>query len=184
MTSPASIARNASFTSSSLIVRDTIADGVEPTGLDEVGEALEVAAHLTRSVLAALQRLLVEEEVEGRERDRGLGAGHADHHRGAALADHVVRLERGLGEADDLERVVDAAAARELPAPARPGRPALGSTKSVAPSCSAVLRFISTGSTAMIGDAPAMRAPWMHGLADTAAADDRDGRARAAPARC
>ena len=69
MTSPASIARNASLTSSSSIVRDTIDDGVEATGLDEVGEALEVAAHLTRAVLAALQRLLVEEEVEGRDRE-------------------------------------------------------------------------------------------------------------------
>ena len=43
--------------------------GVEAAGLDEVGEALEVAAHLTRAVLAALQRLLVEEQVERRDRD-------------------------------------------------------------------------------------------------------------------
>ena len=53
----------------------------------------------------------------------GLGAGHADHDRGAALADHVVRLERRLGQADDLERVVDAATTGERLAPARPGRP-------------------------------------------------------------
>ena len=39
--------------------------------------------------------------------------------------------------------------------------PAAGSMRSVAPSCSAVLRFISTGSMAKMRDAPAMRAPWM-----------------------
>src|SRR5438270_13226047 len=33
--------------------------------------------------------------------------------------------------------------------------------RSVAPSCSAVLRFSSTGSMAKVREAPAMRAPWM-----------------------
>ena len=76
-------------------------------------------------------------------------------------AGHVVRLQDRLGQPDHLERVVGAAPAGQRPSPARPGRRRAGSTRSVAPSCSAVLRFSSTGSMAKMRDAPAMRAPWM-----------------------
>ena len=62
MTSPASMARKASLTSSSLIVRDTIDADVEAAGLDQIDEAREVAPHLAPSRTCSRDRLLVEEE--------------------------------------------------------------------------------------------------------------------------
>ena len=88
-----------------------------------------------------------------------------------------------LGQADHLERVVDAATAGERLH--LRDRVAVGRVDEVGGAeLLAVLRFISTGSTAKMrrraGDARALD----DRLADAAAADDRDGRARAAPARC
>ena len=111
MTSPASIARNASLTWSSLIVRDTMCVRVEPAGLDQIDEALEVAPHLRRAVLAAEDLLLLVEELEGGKRHLRVQRGSCRRCTRAAVARHVVGLDDRLGEADDLERVVDAAAA-------------------------------------------------------------------------
>ena len=106
----------------------------------------------------------------------GLGAGHADHHRGAALADHVVRLERGLGETDDLERVVDAATAGELlhlrDRVALVGVDEVGGAERLGELALHLDRVDRDDR-----DAPAMRAALDHRLADAAAADDRHGRA-------
>ena len=113
MTSPASIARKASFTSSSLMVFDTIDGDVEAAGLDQLDEAREVAPHLRRAVLAALHRLLLEEDAERGQRELRVEARHADDDDLAAAARDVVGREDRLGEADHLERVVGAAAAGE-----------------------------------------------------------------------
>src|SRR5215470_399723 len=96
MTSPASIARKASLTPSSLIVFDTI----EEIGLDQIDEAREVAPHLCRAVFAALHRLLLEEDAERRQGELRIEARHADDDHLAAAAREIVGGEHGLREPD------------------------------------------------------------------------------------
>ena len=64
MTSPACMARNASFTSSRPIAPAHHVGEVEPAALHQTDEAREVAAHLRRAVHAAEQLLLLVEESE------------------------------------------------------------------------------------------------------------------------
>ena len=153
MTSPASMARKASFTSSRWMWRDTIDADVEAAGLDQVHEAREVAPHLGRAVHAAEQRLVAVEERHRREGDGGVEARHADDDRGAAGAGDR-RRPGGSSRAGRSPRTRSRCRGRRWrPAPARPGRRRPGRSRSVAPNCSAVLRFISTGSMAKMRDA-------------------------------
>ena len=112
-----------------------------------------------------------------------LGAGHADHDGGAALADHVVRLERGLGQTDDLERVVDAAAAGELlhlrDRVALAGVDEVGGAVLLG-ALALHLDRVDRDDPRRARDARALD----DGLADTAATDDGDGRAGVHLARC
>ena len=109
MTSPACIARNASFTSSRPIVAAHHVGDVEPAGLHEPDEAREVAPHLRRSVDAAEQLLLLVEEPEPTEGHLRVDARHPDDHDGPAAPRRRPRLVDGLGEADHLEGVVGTA---------------------------------------------------------------------------
>ena len=98
-------------------------------------------------------------------------------HRGAAAAGHVVRLHDRLGQADDLERVVGAAAAGERLH--LRDRIALGRVDEVGGAellggLALHLDRVDRDDARRAGDARALD----DGLADAAAADDRDGRAR------
>src|SRR6185369_6780171 len=86
---------------------------VEAAGLDQLDEAREVAPHLRRAVLAALERLLTVEDVERRQRELRVVARHADDDDLTTAASEVVRRDDRLREADHFEGVVDAAAARQ-----------------------------------------------------------------------
>ena len=180
MTSPACMARKASFTSSRPISALTMSAMSSRPGLHQADEPGEVPADLGRPVDAA------EEASSPRRTGRTRSSvtcesirGVPDDHDGPAPPGR--RRQAWLivsGQTDHLERVVGAPPSRSARAPARPGRRRPGSTRSVAPSCSAALRFSSTGSTAMIRPAPAIRSTLDHRLPDPTATDDRDAAAR------
>ena len=112
------------------------------------------------------------------------GAGHADHHHGAALADHVEGLQRGLGKTDDLEHVVDAAATARQLLDLRDRVTLVGVDEvggaGLLGRLALHLDRVDRDDTRRTGDAGALD----DGLADAAAADDRDRGARVNLRRC
>src|SRR5215467_14398128 len=87
---------------------------LEPALEIELDETREVDGRAHRAVHGALQRLLLERHHVGRDGGAHGHGGHAHDHRHAAGPDGVEDLERGLLAADGVERVVDAAAFRQL----------------------------------------------------------------------
>src|SRR5918997_2767921 len=83
---------------------------VEAPVLPQVEHAVEVTAHVGRAVVRAHESLLVEEQLEGVERDGLVQAADADDARRAPAPGDVVGRPHRLRQADRLERVVEAVA--------------------------------------------------------------------------
>ena len=120
-TSPAFIARNASFTSSSLPRRDDHVVEVEPPLQVEI----DVPRHVDAEAIRAHQRALdspLGEQLGAVDFDLLPHRDHPDDGRGAARRERVEALLGGLLEPDRLERVIDAAVGQLLDRLDRIGR--------------------------------------------------------------